>query len=117
MTVLGHQLPRDAERLKRQIGYMTQKFSLYDDLTVAENLGFIAEIDGPGHCLARQRIGELLSTYALESMRNRRAGRADGSDGSAGGRGCHLHRALCRYPLGAGRHRQRPRTCGVHHPA
>ena len=78
VTVLGHQLPRDAERLKRQIGYMTQKFSLYDDLTVAENLGFVAEIYGLGHREARRRIAALLSTYALEPMRNRRAGRMSG---------------------------------------
>jgi ABC-2 type transport system ATP-binding protein len=56
VTVLGHQLPRGAERLKRQIGYMTQKFSLYDDLTVAENLGFVAEIYGLGHRKARRRL-------------------------------------------------------------
>jgi ABC-2 type transport system ATP-binding protein len=78
VRVLGHQLPRDAERLKRRIGYMTQTFSLYDDLTVAENLGFVAEIYGLGHRLARQRIAELLSTYTLEPMRNRRAGRMSG---------------------------------------
>ncbi|WP_462320232.1 ABC transporter ATP-binding protein [Halochromatium sp.] len=78
VTVLGHQLPCDAERLKRRIGYMTQKFSLYDDLTVAENLRFVAEIYGLSHRIARQRISELLSTYALEPMRNRRAGRMSG---------------------------------------
>jgi len=78
VAVLGLQLPRDAERLKRQIGYMTQKFSLYDDLTVAENLGFVAAIYGLGHRQARQRIAALLSTYALEPMRNRRAARMSG---------------------------------------
>ena len=78
VTVLGHQLPRHAERLKRRIGYMTQKFSLYDDLTVAENLGFVAEIYGIGHRIARQRIAALLSTYALEPLPNRRAGRMSG---------------------------------------
>ncbi len=78
VTVLGHQLPRDAERLKRKIGYMTQKFSLYDDLTVAENLDFVAEIYGLGQRAARQRIAALLSTYALEPMRNQLAGRMSG---------------------------------------
>ncbi|MBK1618271.1 ABC transporter ATP-binding protein [Lamprobacter modestohalophilus] len=78
VTVLGHQLPRDAELLKRRIGYMTQKFSLYDDLTVAENLRFVAHIYGLSHRIARQRISELLSTYALEPMHNRRAGRMSG---------------------------------------
>ena len=78
VTVLGHQLPRDAERLKRKIGYMTQKFSLYDDLTVAENLDFVAEIYGLAQRAARQRIAALLATYALEPMRNRLAGRMSG---------------------------------------
>ncbi len=78
VTVLGHQLPRDAERLKRRIGYMTQKFSLYDDLTVGENLGFVAEIYGLDRRATRRRIGELLSIYALEPMRNRRAGQMSG---------------------------------------
>lgn len=44
VNVLGHTLPRDAEALKRQIGYMTQIFSLYGDLTVRENLQFVARI-------------------------------------------------------------------------
>lgn len=78
VTVLGHQLPRDAERLKHSIGYMTQKFSLYDDLTVVENLRFVAEIYGLGRRVARRRIDALLSIYALEPLGNRRAGRMSG---------------------------------------
>jgi ABC-2 type transport system ATP-binding protein len=53
-TVLGHQLPRDAERLKRQIGYMTQKFSLYDDLTVPRTSASSPPIYGLGHREARR---------------------------------------------------------------
>jgi ABC-2 type transport system ATP-binding protein len=78
VTVLGHRLPRDAERLKRRIGYMTQKFSLYDDLSVVENLRFVAEIYGLGRRAARGRIDTLLATYALEPMRQRRAGQMSG---------------------------------------
>jgi ABC-2 type transport system ATP-binding protein len=44
IDVLGCQIPRDAEALKRRIGYMTQKFSLYEDLTVDENLSFLAAV-------------------------------------------------------------------------
>src|SRR6476646_9740992 len=41
IDVLGCKIPRDAEALKRRIGYMTQRFSLYEDLTVDENLAFL----------------------------------------------------------------------------
>jgi len=43
-TCLGLDIIRDAPLLRRQIGYMTQRFSLYDDLTVAENLDFVASV-------------------------------------------------------------------------
>ena len=46
VEVLGLKLPQDAEKLRLHIGYMTQKFSLYDDLTVKENLQFVAKIYG-----------------------------------------------------------------------
>ena len=44
VQVLGHEMPRDAERLRPRLGYMTQKFSLWDDLTVAENLDFMSRV-------------------------------------------------------------------------
>src|SRR5262249_49335651 len=46
-TVLGLDVRRDSQRIKRQIGYMTQRFSFYDDLTVAENLSFVARLHDP----------------------------------------------------------------------
>src|SRR5262245_52213739 len=45
-TVLGHAVPRDAELLRYKIGYMTQRFSLWEDLTVEENLDFMGRIFG-----------------------------------------------------------------------
>jgi ABC-2 type transport system ATP-binding protein len=78
VTVLGHRLPRDAEWLKRRIGYMTQRFSLYEDLTVRENLDFVARVYGLSHRRARERIRTLLGTYALEDMARRRAGAMSG---------------------------------------
>jgi ABC-2 type transport system ATP-binding protein len=43
-TVLGFDVRRDSRRIKRQVGYMTQRFSLYEDLTIAENLTFVARL-------------------------------------------------------------------------
>ena len=45
-TVVGYDIVREAERIKERIGYMTQRFSLYEDLTVVENLTFYAGIYG-----------------------------------------------------------------------
>jgi len=78
--VLGLQVPREAEALKHKIGYMTQRFSLYEDLTVRENLDFVARI----YCLpaARRdaRIGQLLADYHLEDMTAQRAGTLSGGE-------------------------------------
>ncbi len=71
--VLGLDIPKDAEALRRQIGYMTQKFSLYDDLTVAENMAFMAEIFGLSRRDAAARVGELLDRYNLRPMADRLA--------------------------------------------
>lgn len=73
VTVLGHSLPADAEKLRLKIGYMTQRFSLYDDLTVLENLAFVASIYGLRGAARRQRIDELLSTYRLHKVAGRLA--------------------------------------------
>jgi ABC-2 type transport system ATP-binding protein len=43
-TVLGYDVRRDSRLIKREVGYMTQKFSLYEDLTIAENLTFVARL-------------------------------------------------------------------------
>src|ERR687884_1105076 len=45
-TCLGHDIVRDAWEIKRQVGYMTQKFSLYEDLSIQENLDFVARLYG-----------------------------------------------------------------------
>lgn len=77
-TVLGLQVPGDAAELKPRIGYMTQRFSLYGDLTVYENLEFIADI----YALSRQRrnarIDELLEQYDLVAQRRQFAGTMSG---------------------------------------
>ncbi len=78
VEVLGHKLPEDAERLRLHIGYMTQKFSLYDDLTVKENLQFVADIYGLSGRRKKQRIEQLLDLYNLEKKKNKLAGSMSG---------------------------------------
>lgn len=70
INILGLELPRQAELLRTRIGYMTQRFSLFGDLTLQENLQFIARIYGLGRQHAKQRIEELLSLYDLIGRRN-----------------------------------------------
>jgi ABC-2 type transport system ATP-binding protein len=78
INVLGLKIPEESEALRRKIGYMTQKFSLYDDLTVEENMQFMASIYGFNKRESRQRIEELLERYALTSMRERKAAAMSG---------------------------------------
>lgn len=78
VRVLGYNLPEDANKLRSHIGYMTQKFSLYDDLTVKENLQFVARIYGLPYRDQSQRISELLSTYGLQQKASQLAGRMSG---------------------------------------
>ena len=78
IKVLGMEVPRDAEALRRKIGYMTQKFSLWDDLTVLENLEFIARVFTLGHARSRQRIDAVLHEFHLGELTNRLAGTMSG---------------------------------------
>lgn len=80
VSVLGLEIPRDAEKLRRTMGYMPQTFSLYRDLSVAENMGFIAQIQGLNWTERRQRTGELMAKYDLADMRKRRAGDLSGGE-------------------------------------
>ncbi|UXI04209.1 ABC transporter ATP-binding protein [Photobacterium sp. TY1-4] len=78
VKVLGLDIPREAEALRLRIGYMTQKFSLYEDLTVRENLDFIGQIFGMSRKEQKARIAEQLSTYGLDRMARQRAGSMSG---------------------------------------
>ncbi|MGD9297620.1 MAG: ABC transporter ATP-binding protein [Chromatiales bacterium] len=80
VEVLGTRLPGNAEKLKRLIGYMTQVFSLYGDLTVRENLQFVARIYGIGVRARRQRIDELLAVHDLNRFSEQRAGSMSGGE-------------------------------------
>lgn len=78
VNVLGCELPRDAEKLRQHIGYMTQKFSLYENLTVRENLDFVARIYGINHGTAKARIAEALDLYHLVDKQRVMAGSLSG---------------------------------------
>lgn len=78
LQVLGLQLPQQAEQLRSQVGYMTQKFSLYDNLTVQENLQFVGQIYGLPRRQRQQRQQELLQLYHLDDKRQVMAGRLSG---------------------------------------
>jgi len=75
--VLGCQIPRDAHALRRKIGYMTQRFSLYDELTVRENLDFMGEIYSLPAARRRKRVDALLADYHLDRP-DQRAGTLSG---------------------------------------
>ncbi|MGB0859228.1 MAG: ABC transporter ATP-binding protein [Pseudoalteromonas spongiae] len=78
VSVLGLSLPKQANLLRYKIGYMTQKFSLYDDLTVAENLAFLADAYSLKGQYKRSRIDELLAIYDLAARANQLAGSMSG---------------------------------------
>ncbi|MET2969667.1 ABC transporter ATP-binding protein [Vibrio harveyi] len=78
VDVLGLEIPRQSELLRLKIGYMTQKFSLYDDLSVQENLEFIGQIFGMDTKALKARIEEQLATYGLDQLRKQRVGGMSG---------------------------------------
>jgi ABC-2 type transport system ATP-binding protein len=77
-VVLDTEVPGDARHLKPRIGYMTQKFSLFGDMTVFENLQFIADIYSYPRRERGERIEELLERYNLRDQRKQLAGTMSG---------------------------------------
>lgn len=71
-TVAGYDVATQHEEVKRHIGYMSQKFSLYDDLTVEENLTLFGGIYGMRRAAIRARINQLLSSLGFEAVRTTR---------------------------------------------
>ena len=77
-AVLGYDLTREPEKIKQKIGYMPQRFSLYDDLTVYENLEFYAGLYNIPHALRKKRIGEMIDMAHLAGRENMLAANLSG---------------------------------------
>ncbi|SUZ55413.1 uncharacterized protein METZ01_LOCUS8267 [marine metagenome] len=77
-SVLGLDTRKDSEKLKQKIGYMTQKFSLYEDLTVKENLQFVSEIYAVGRKERHLRVKQLLEEFNLSRQMKQRVGTLSG---------------------------------------
>jgi len=74
----GYDIRRQVERAREQIGYVAQRFSLYKELTVQENLRFFAEVRGLQAAQWAPRSQEILEFVGLEAFRDRRAGQLSG---------------------------------------
>ena len=68
--VAGYDITREAEQVKKHIGYMSQRFSLYEDLRVWENLRLYGGIYGMSQRLIRERIEQLLTSLSFEARRD-----------------------------------------------
>jgi ABC-2 type transport system ATP-binding protein len=73
---LGLDVVKEAAEIKRRVGYMTQRFGLYEDLSIRENLEFIARVYGMDR--RRQRVDEALQRLGLASRQEQLAGRLSG---------------------------------------
>jgi ABC-2 type transport system ATP-binding protein len=87
-TVLGVEVPAHSNELRPRIGYMTQKFSLFGDMTVTENLQFIAEIYSVPASRRSPRIDEVLEKYDLLGQRKQFAGTLSGGQKQRLALGC-----------------------------
>lgn len=77
-TIDGFDIYKDSERIKARIGYMSQKFSLYDDLTVLENLKFFASIYGIYGKDRNERIAQLIEMAGISGREHQLAGQLSG---------------------------------------
>ncbi len=75
-TCLGHDVIRESEEIKRQVGYMTQRFSFYEDLSIAENLDFVARMYGVGN--RREAVGRSIAQLGLAGRQKQLAGELSG---------------------------------------
>ncbi len=78
IQVLSLRIPEQAEALRQRIGYMTQRFSLFEDLSVRENLEFLAAVQNLPRAQARTRIDELIEHYHFQERQAQLAGTLSG---------------------------------------
>jgi ABC-2 type transport system ATP-binding protein len=78
VTIYGHDVIKEADAAREQIGYLAQRFSLYSDLTVTENLRFFAEIHGLTSVEWQPRTQEILKFVGLDEFSDRRAAQLSG---------------------------------------
>ena len=76
--VAGHDVQRESQAVKDQIGYMAQRFGLYTDLTVEENMVFYSDLFGIGGVERDRLTAELLRMTRMEPFRQRQAGKLSG---------------------------------------
>jgi ABC-2 type transport system ATP-binding protein len=76
--VAGFDVVKEAEEIKKRIGYMAQRFNLYGDLSVLENLNFFADIFAVGAQERKERIAQLLAFARLTEFQDRRAAQLSG---------------------------------------
>ena len=78
VTVLGMSVPKQAAKVRRHVGYMTQRFSLYEDMTVGENMRFLCRVHGIHGRRQRMRIEDVLESFDLAPLVRRRVGPMSG---------------------------------------
>src|SRR6266536_1223448 len=75
-TCLGYDVIRESDAIKRQVGYMTQRFSFYEDLSIAENLDFVARMYSLEH--RREAVTQSIERLGLVERRHQLAGQLSG---------------------------------------
>jgi ABC-2 type transport system ATP-binding protein len=93
LAVLGFDCVRDAQAIQDRVGYMPQRFGLYEDLTVQENLDLYADLHGVGMQLRTERYPRLMQMTALGAFTKRLAGQLSGGMKQKLGLACALVRA------------------------
>ncbi|ASD66831.1 ABC transporter ATP-binding protein [Pseudoalteromonas piscicida] len=78
VSIMGKDVQAHGESLRNRLGYMTQKFSLYESLSVLENLEFVAKIYGLSRNDVKHRVAELLQEYQLEDKKSVQSGALSG---------------------------------------